>query len=421
MRQGDPRARFAINRAWPALGCVAIVPVYHRPSVRAGFFDRGRRMMKIRLSGRGRNMPERVAPTPANRLGLDYREEAARLGPPVRPIVDAHCHINGSRAAEIYRGVCDLYGISRVISQTQLAEADKVLEVMGGRIDFVAIPEYMSDDKRHAFTDGFRQNVDTWAREYGARCIKLWNAPRFRDFARDAGIEEMWELDHPIRVEIAERALGHGMMLMAHVADPDTWFATKYADTARYRPKPEHYAGLERLAERFDVPFLVAHMGGWPEDLGFVAGLLERHPNIILDTSATKWMVRELSRHPRDELLGFMERFRGRVLFGSDIVTHDQHLAPSESERYGAALASSEPDAFELYASRYWALRTMWETAYEGESNIADPDLHMIDPANHDEMSAPTLRGRSLPADLLEAFYGGAAEATMLRWFADRG
>jgi len=366
-------------------------------------------------------MTEGATPTHANRFGLDYRAEAQRLGDPIRPIIDAHCHINGKNAARIFREVCDLYGIQRVISQTQLAEADGVLEVMGDRIDFVAIPEYMSDDKRHAFTDGFRENVDAWARDYGARCIKLWNAPRFRDFAREAGIEEMWELDHPIRVEIAERALGHGMMLMAHVADPDTWFATKYADTNRYQPKPEHYAGLERMADRFDVPILVAHMGGWPENLGFVSGLLERHPNIILDTSATKWMVRELSRHPRDELLAFMERFRGRILFGSDIVTHDHHIEPSESDRFGASLANSEAEAFELYASRYWALRTMWETFYESESNIADPDLAMIDPDRHDAMSAPALRGRSLPADLLRVFYGDAAEATMLRWFARRG
>ena len=42
---------------------------------------------------------ERKPPTASNRLGLDYRAEAKRLGPPVVPIIDAHAHINGPNAA----------------------------------------------------------------------------------------------------------------------------------------------------------------------------------------------------------------------------------------------------------------------------------------------------------------------------------
>ena len=42
-------------------------------------------------------------PTPANRLGLDYRAEAAKLGRPVVPIIDAHTHIHGETAADFLR------------------------------------------------------------------------------------------------------------------------------------------------------------------------------------------------------------------------------------------------------------------------------------------------------------------------------
>ena len=91
--------------------------------------------------------------TPANRFGLDYRAEARdRLGAPVCPIVDAHAHINGARAAQVYKEVCDLYGIERVYSQTQLAEADAVRAVLGDRIRFVAIPEYRHPDKKWEHT-----------------------------------------------------------------------------------------------------------------------------------------------------------------------------------------------------------------------------------------------------------------------------
>jgi hypothetical protein len=37
-------------------------------------------------------------------------------------------------------------------------------------------------------------------------------------------------------------------------------------------------------------------------------------------------MVRELSKHSRDELIAFLRRFKGRVLFGSDIVTAEEHI-----------------------------------------------------------------------------------------------
>lgn len=356
--------------------------------------------------------------TAANRFGLDYRAQASVLGRPVCPIVDAHAHINGGRAARVYREVCDLYGIERVYSQTQLAQADAVRAVLGDRVRFVAIPEYMHADRRWAHTTGFMENLDAWHAR-GARMVKFWGAPRLRDYLEPLGMDASeLAFDSDWRMRIAEKARGLGMALMVHVADPDTWFATKYADAARYGTKMSHYESLSRLLEQTGMPCLGAHMAGWPEDLGFLREFLHRHPKLVIDTSATKWMLRELSRHPREDLVSFLDEFSGRVVFGSDIVTSDEHLEPSSSDAFGAALASSEAEAFDLYASRYWAMRTMFETDYDGESPIADPDLAMVDPARHDAMSAPRLVGRSLDDARLRTLYRGAVEGTIDRWYA---
>ncbi len=356
----------------------------------------------------------------ANRLGLDYRAEAGSLGAPVVPIVDAHAHINGARAAGVYREVCDLYGVERVYSQTQLAEADVVKEVLGDRIRFVAIPEYMHEDRVWAFTEGFMANLDAWA-ERGARMVKFWGAPRLRDLAGDLGmgVEEVVSFDSDWKLRLAEKAASLGMALMVHVADPDTWFATMYKDSDRYGTKAQQYESLERLLEVTGNVCLGAHMAGSPEDLGFLSGLMDRHPGLVVDTSATKWMVRELSKHPRGDLVAFLEKYEGRVLFGSDIVTSDDHLRVSDAgnQRFGNRLANSEDEAFELYASRYWALRTMFETGYEGESNIADPDLMMVEPERYDALSAPALVGRSLDAGMLEVLYRGACAGSLDRWY----
>lgn len=375
------------------------------------------------MAGEIASATDRVA-TPANRLRLDYRAEAGALGRPVTPIIDAHAHINGPRAAAIWGEAADLYGVERVYSQTQVAQAEAVRDVLGERVRFVAIPEYMSPDRRHAFTQGFVERVAEWDERFGARMVKLWGAPRFVDFAREAGLEprDVFRFDAPWRMRVAEEAVSRGMMLMVHVADPDTWFAAKYTDVKTYGTKAEQYESLERLLDAFDVPCLGAHMGGWPENLGFLTGLLERHPRLVLDTSATKWMVRELSKHPREELIAFLQRFEGRILFGSDIVTSDDHLEATEAEnkRFGAELASNAAEAFDLYASRYWALRVLWETGYEGESPIADPDLAMVSPGEFDSMSGARLAGKKLGRGMLETLYRGACEGTLDAWY-ERG
>ena len=359
--------------------------------------------------------------TAANRFGVDYVLEAERLGSPACPIIDAHAHINGEHAAQVYKRVCDLYGIERVYSQTQLAQADAVKAVLGERISFVAIPEYMHTDKLWAFTDGFVENLDEWHAR-GARMVKFWGAPRLRDYveALEVDPEELLGFDSKWRLRVAERAAELGMMLMVHVADPDTWFKTMYKDSSRYGSKRSQYDSLERLLTHTGMPCLAAHMGGWPEDLAFLDGLLERQPKLILDTSATKWMLREISGHPRAEWLAFLRRHPGRILFGSDIVTSDEHLAATDpdSPSFGNQLANSADEAFDLYASRYWALRTMYETAYDGESNIADPDLHMVDPQRFTKMDAPRLRGFAMEKADLEVLYRGATAGTLDAWYA---
>ena len=69
-------------------------------------------------------------PTTSNRLGLDYRAEAVRMGPPTVPIIDAHTHINGLEASRLFAEVMDLYGIQAVWSMTASTSSIAVLTVV---------------------------------------------------------------------------------------------------------------------------------------------------------------------------------------------------------------------------------------------------------------------------------------------------
>lgn len=334
------------------------------------------------------------------------------------PIIDIHAHISGARASGIYREVMDLYGVASVVSQTRWEDAHAVRGVLGDRIRFVSIPKYDQGARTEAIGALFLEEIRRWHGEFGSRIVKLWAAPRLLDLMGSPEGRSLAWLDSPARRAAVELAQSLGMMVMVHVGDPDTWFATRYADAAVYGRKVDHYAPLERMITEYPGLWMAAHLGGWPEDLEFLDGLLSRHANLVLDTSATKWILREVSRHPREAVVGFLRKWSGRILFGSDIVTGDEHLAPKTPETAGrtfADLASSPEEAFDLYASRYYALRTMWETGYDGESPIADPDLQMVDPERHDGMSAPRLRGLSLPAEMLRVLYDGAARGTVMR------
>jgi hypothetical protein len=85
---------------------------------------------------------------------------------------------------------------------------------------------------------------------------------------------------------------------------------------------------------------------------------------------------------------------------------------------------SNTPEgAFDLYASRYFVLRTMFETAYDGESPIADGDLGLENAGKPtDPMQASRLRGLNLGAtekgrSLLKVLYADAA-GVVDRWWS---
>jgi hypothetical protein len=125
------------------------------------------------------------------------------------------------------------------------------------------------------------------------------------------------------------------------------------------------------------VPWVGAHLGGNPEDPARLQDLLDRFPNLSLDCSATRWMVREVSVR-RDLAREFFVRNAGRILFGTDQV-------------------SGEDRGFDFLASRFWAHRKLWETAYIGPSPIYDPDLP--------DDQQPTLRGLALPDAVIQQMY----------------
>ena len=237
--------------------------------------------------------------------------------------------------------------------------------IFNGMLNKKTIDE--SDDEAFRTLDQFL--------ELGVKIVKLWSAPR----GRERGLF----VDAPWRIEAIKRARAAGVRLvMVHVADPDVWFRTVYTDATKFGTKADQYVGLERMMQLFpDMEWIGAHMAGDAENPDHLEALLEKYPYFHIDTSATKWQVREVS--PRAEAhRKLITKYPDRFLFGSDLVTRHQLVR-------------------EHYVSRYWCQRTLWESSWSGPSPIADADYT----PDNDTAKAPILRGVSLPDDVVAMVY----------------
>jgi hypothetical protein len=330
-------------------------------------------------------------PPEYNVTGVDYsqRDHLRYRG----PLIDIHAHIVQTRPgnprdaaansnieasivpAATMLAVAAEFGVVRTYSMCPPEDISPLRERFGQRIGFNGpIAKAKIDEP----DDAVFRRLDRFL-ELGVEIIKFWAAPR----GRDRGLL----VDVPWRIEAARRAQAAGVrVVMVHVADPDVWFRRDYTDAAKFGTKADQYVGLERMLALFpDLTWIAAHMAGDPEHADHLEALLMRYPNLCIDTSATKWQVREVSAH-RDAIRDLICRHPTRFLFGSDLVTRHDLMR-------------------EHYVSRYWCQRTLWESNWEGRSPIMDPDYT----AAPGEPATPLLRGLDLPADVFDLVYCGNA------------
>jgi hypothetical protein len=327
--------------------------------------------------------PTAATPKPPdhNRTAVNFRAPMPR--PKVNELViDFHCHLLAARHAPAWFEAADHYGIDCFLSMTPLEEAIKIQREWPGRVQFIAVPSWqdIGTTTLAAWIDDWRRRLDMFC-NLGSRMIKFHMAP---GTIHRRGLK----LDAPELTPFFETIIERKMAVMTHVGDPETWYAGKYADASVYGTREEHYAMWERVLERYpQIPWVGAHMGGNPENLGRLQDLLDRHPQLSLDCSATRWMAREISAR-RDEAREFFIRNQDRMMWGSDQVSGDDR-------------------GFDFLSSRWWVQRKLMETAYIGPSPIFDPDLP--------EDRQPTLRGLALPDEVLQKLYHDNATRFLAR------
>lgn len=253
--------------------------------------------------------------------------------------IDAHMHLSGrilgqSQPASVQRfleimDACNIEAMFDLMSPRggTVADAAAVLKPRSRFYILVTIPWQQLMDQGDDFgrqaakivQEQFRQGADgvKFYKEMGLRCRdKRGNLVHFDDDRLAPFFEVCAKYQRPV---------------LFHIADPTAFFKPLTPQNERYEelvghprwhfygPEYPSFMELMEVQDRFvgkypDVKFQSAHVCSYSEDLAYVAGLLDRHPNLCCDISAR---IAELGRVPR-AAREFLIKYQDRVLFGTD-------------------------------------------------------------------------------------------------------
>ncbi len=317
------------------------------------------RLAKRRLA-RQWTKPRLDVPDPEsfNRTGLDFFAEASQMPRAIDgTIIDCHSHLLDADHAADWFKAADAFGVDHTVTMTPLEEAIRVhRSPWGRRTTFIAVP---------AWRPGGYDGDHWWPRvqgfhNLGSRVVKYHLAPQtMQKSGLFLGSERL-------RNYVA-RTADMGMIIMTHIGDPQAWYdhPDRYGgDPEFWGTRKEQYDAWEALLEHTrGHPWWGAHLGGWPENPSRLRHLLTTYPDLMLDLSATKWMVREVSARA-EEFREFVIEFQDRLMWGSDQVSQSLRTA-------------------DFYASRWWCHRKLWESQEVRPSPIQDPDAPRADPILH--------------------------------------
>ena len=233
----------------------------------------------------------------------------------------------------------------------------------------------------------------------GAVGVKIW---------KNVGMEvrkpsgEYLMVDDPLYEPIYDYLTQKGTTLLTHIGEPRAcWRPLDDPEDPHYgyysqNPQwhfygrhdvPSHeqiMAARDRMvAAHPDLRVVGAHLASLEWDVDEVAARFDAYPNFAVDTSAR---LLDLARQDRDKVRDFFQRYRDRILFGTDIVD-------------SAPWSSLDADEVATKAPRT-RQRLAAELAWYGTDDTV-------------ELRGKAWRGLGLPADIVADVLRGNAE----RWY----
>jgi predicted TIM-barrel fold metal-dependent hydrolase len=243
------------------------------------------------------------------------------------------------------------------------------------------------------------------AAELGARGVKIHKGLGLGIVDR---ARRLLPVDDPGLDPLFEEAGRLGLPIAIHTGDPKAFWRPPTPDNERYDELVVHpswsffgapvtwddlYAQFERRVARHPkTTFIGVHFGNDPEDPTRVGQMLDRYPNLVIDTAAR---VPEIGRvdqnHDAGRMRAFFERYQDRILFGTDLGVGER----PEDLMLGStgAMPPSEADVARFFTST-------WRWFETGDKSIPTPTPIQ---------GRWNVDGIALPRHVLEKVYAGNA------------
>ena len=219
----------------------------------------------------------------------------------------------------------------------------------------------------------------------------------------DPKLDPMWhrlgELDMPVSIHVADPKAFWGPYdpsneRWTELKDHPSWW---FGDPTKYPRREALLDALDRVVGRHpETTFVCVHFGNNAEDLDWVDGELDKHPNMRVDIAAR---VPEIGRHDPARVRALFIKHADRILFATDFQVYDRLTLGSG----GSGPPPTESDAIEFF-QKHWRF---FETADRGFAHMT--------PIQGDW----TISAIDLPPDVLAKIYFENARRLLGKRFPD--
>ncbi len=268
------------------------------------------------------------------------RDQTPRGGAPPDytdiPRIDVHTHVMNMAEETVellaqHHIVLSLNASGGIPGQG-LEESMAAARRTGGRL----LP-YCNVPLRGAGTPGWQEAIRAMVAEckrQGAAGLKLFKSLGLGALNPEG---ELLEADDPRIDVLFDEAARHQLPVLIHTGDPQAFFTPPTPDNERYAelsahpgwsfygesPTGEPWPSWEELFGQFErrvarsraTMFLGAHFGNVPEEPDRVSEMLDRYPNLYVETGAR---IPEIGRFDAERMRAIFERHPTRILFGTD-------------------------------------------------------------------------------------------------------
>ncbi len=270
---------------------------------------------------------------------------------PKFPVIDAHNHLFGDLPANDLIEIMDQAGVQTFLNVTGNATLPLVNNCYTiKRLDFTQFKKNYIDAYPSRFAAFTMAEFAKWDdpvlidrnNTFARKCIEaiefdVENGSSGLKVTKELGLHftdsngNFIPVDDERLFPIWERCAELGIPVLIHTSDPWGFFLpinekNEHYPTLREFPGWSFYGSYFSKQELLDqrervialhpkTKFILPHMANNPEDLDYVAYLLDSYPNVMIDFSAR---IDELGRQPYSSR-DFFIKYQSRILFGTDI------------------------------------------------------------------------------------------------------